>query len=471
MRFEFSSELPVSAAEAYAWHVRPGALERLVPPWESVRLVDRRGGLENGQVILEVGIGPVRTRWVARHREVVPGRQFVDEQVEGPFERWVHTHLFEPIGHHTCRYVDRIVYRLPFGPVGALGQRVVDARLRRSFRYRHATVRDDLAAAARSGESTGLTVAITGASGLIGRSLIPLLTTSGHRVRRLVRGQASGDDRAWDPSNRRIDPGAFDGVDAVIHLAGEPIAGRWTAERRRRIMDSRVDGTTFLAETLAGLARPPRTLVAASGVGIYGDRGDRLVTEATDLRAGAETMFVERVGQSWEAATGAAVAAGIRVAQVRLGVVLTPAGGALQRMLPPFRAGVGGRLGNGRQYMSWIGIDDVLGAIHHVLVDDRLRGPVNLTAPEPVTNAEFTATLAKVLGRPALIPVPAALLRLLFGDMAKELLLSSSRVLPSRLQECEYAFRHSDLGAALRHILGRESPRPTERMARTAESA
>lgn len=471
MRYEFSSELPVAAEEAYAWHTRPGALERLLPPWERVRLVERRGGFEDSVVTLEIPVGPGHTRWVARHREVVPGRQFVDEQVEGPFARWVHTHLFEPTGPASCRCVDRVVYRLPLGAVGAMGARLVRARLERGFRYRHATLRGDLAALARARRSAGLTIAVTGASGLIGRTLIPLLTTAGHRVRRLVRRRPTGDDIPWDPSARQLDPGLFEGVDAVVHLAGEPIAGRWTDERRRRVMESRSGGTAFLAETLAGMSRPPGVLVSASGVGIYGDHGDKLVTEETHLHTGPETMFVERVGQAWESATAAAEGAGIRVVRVRLGVVLTPAGGALHRVLPPFRAGVGGRLGNGRQYMSWIGIDDVVGAIHHVLVDDRLKGPVNLAAPEPVTNARFTATLAEVLGRPALFPVPATALRLLFGEMANELLLSSCRVLPSRLQESGYLFRHADLRSALCHVLGKAPPGPAERVAPNAEPA
>lgn len=458
IRFEFASELPVSAEEAYAWHTRPGALERLVPPWEDVRVLERRGGFEDSVVVLEVPVGPGHGRWVARHREVVPGRQFVDEQVEGPFARWTHTHAFEPAGPDRCRYVDRIVYKLPFGPAGALGERYIRRRLERSFRYRHATVRDDLAAQRRAAAIAGLTIAITGASGFIGRTLIPFLTTAGHRVRRIVRRNPASDDILWNPSARQLDPAALEGIDAVIHLAGEPIAGRWTRSRRRQVLESRRDSTALLTETLAGLRRPPRVLVSASGIGIYGHRSDKLVTEETHLRTGRDTMFVEQVGQAWEAATAGAERAGIRAVQVRLGMVLSPAGGALARMLPAFRAGVGGRLGHGRQYMSWIGVDDVVGAIYHVLVTDRLSGPVNLTAPEPVTNAEFTATLAEVLGRPAVLPVPSVVLRVLFGDMARELLLASCHVLPSRLQESGYVFRHAHLRSALLHVLGREAP-------------
>jgi uncharacterized protein (TIGR01777 family) len=455
IRFELASELPVSAEAAYTWHTRPGALERLVPPWEKVRVVERRGEFEDSVVVLDVPLGPGRGRWVAHHREVVPGRQFVDEQVEGPFARWTHTHSFEPAGPDRCRYVDRIVYKLPFGPAGALGERYVRRRLERSFRYRHTTVRDDLAAQRRAAGLASLTIAVTGASGFIGRTLIPFLTTAGHRVRRLVRREAIGDDILWNPAERRLEPAALEGIDAVIHLAGEPIAGRWTRSRRRRVLESRSDSTALLVETLAGLRRPPRVFLSASGIGIYGHRSDKLVTEETHLRTGGDTMFVEQIGQAWEGAAAQAERAGIRAAQLRLGMVLSPAGGALAKMLPAFRAGVAGRLGNGRQYVSWIGIDDAVGALYHVLVTDQLKGPVNLTSPEPVTNAEFTAALGEVLGRPTVLPVPAVALWVLFGDMANELLLASCRVLPSRLQESGYLFRHPDLRGSLRHVLGR----------------
>jgi hypothetical protein len=462
IRFEFASELPVSAEEAYTWHTRPGALERLVPPWERVRVIGRRGAFEDSVVTLEVPVGPGRARWVAHHREVIPGRQFVDEQVEGPFARWTHTHAFEPLGLDRCRYVDRIVYKLPLGRVGALGERYIRARLERSFRYRHVTVSHDLVAQRRATGVSGLTIAVTGASGLIGRALIPFLTTAGHRVVRIVRRRDGADDVVWDPPAGRLDTAALEGVDAVVHLAGEPIAGRWTGERRRRILESRTVSTALLTDALLRLRRPPRVLVSASGIGIYGHRGDKLVTEETHLHAGRDLMFVEQVGAAWENAAAKAEQAGIRTAHARFGIVLTPAGGALAKMLPAFRAGLGGRLGSGRQYLSWIAIDDVVGGIYHVLVTDRVRGPVNLTAPTPVTNAQFTAVLGEVLGRPTMFPVPAALLRLTFGDMAGELLLSSCRVLPARLEDSGYAFRFTDLHAALRHVLGKRAGGPGE---------
>lgn len=455
-RFEFSTELPVPADQAYTWHTRPGALERLMPPWEDTKVLERRGDLSQGTVVLEASVGPIRMRWVSRHRDGVPGRQFVDEQVEGPFTSWVHTHLFEPIGTTRCRYIDRIDYEVPFGGAGELAAGMIRSRLERVFRYRHAVLQDDLAGSQRYSGRGPLAIGVTGATGLIGRSLVPFLTTSGHRVRRVVRTRGESDDILWDPASGRLDSMALEGLDAVVHLAGESIAsGRWTDERRRRILDSRIQGTTLIAETIGRLTHRPRVLVSASAIGIYGDRGDEILTEEAPLRTGTGALFVERVGQAWEAATVPAERAGIRVVRLRTGLVLTPAGGALGQMLPPFRAGIGGRLGNGRQYMSWISIDDMVGAIYHTILTDVLSGPVNATTGSPVTNADFSAALGAALSRPALLPVPATALRLLFGEMANELLLASTRVVPDRLEATGYLFRYPTLSGALRHVLGR----------------
>ena len=453
--FEHATDLPVSAAEAYAWHARAGALERLTPPWEPVRVLERTGGLENGRVVLEISMGPVRQRWVARHRDAIPGQQFVDEQVEGPFARWVHTHRFTPLGPSQCRYTDHIDYELPFGTVGELGAGFVQQKLERLFRYRHATVLADLVQHHRSAMAP-LVIVITGATGMIGQNLAPFLTSGGHTVRRVVRSHPAPGDILWDPDRGALDAGQLEGADAVIHLAGEPIAaGRWTADRKRRILESRTCATTLLADTLAGMTRRPRVLVSASAIGIYGDRGDEVVEETTPLRSSGERMFVEQVGQAWEAATEPAERAGIRVVRMRIGIVLSPRGGALVPMMRPVQFGVGGRLGSGQQFLSWIGIDDVIGALYHAVQSEQLSGPVNASAPQPVPNAEFIATLARVLDRPALIPVPAAAIRLLLGQMADELVLTGNRVVPSRLLESGYSFRHPDLEGALRFVLGR----------------
>jgi uncharacterized protein len=452
---ERSTRLPFPAATVFAWHERPGAFERLTPPWEHTRVLERTGGIrDGGQVVLRVGAS-VGVRWVARHRDVEPDRQFVDEQIEGPFRSWRHLHRFEPDGADASVMTDRIEYVPPLGAVGALGEPLlIRPRLERMLAYRHELLRRDLEAYAAFGDRTPLRVAVTGASGMIGRALVPFLTTGGHTVVRLVRGRAHEGEAAWNYEHGRIEAAKLEGLDAVVHLAGENIAVRWTEARRRRILDSRAIGTRFLAETLARLRRPPRVLVSGSAIGIYGNRGDETVTESSPLLAGPPDFLTE-VGREWEAATEPARAAGIRVVRLRTGLVLTPAGGVLGRMLRPFRLGLGGPLGHGGQWMSWIAMDDLLGAVHHALMTEALAGPVNATAPHPVASKTFASALARILHRPAALPVPAAALRLAFGEMADVALLSSARVLPARLQESGYTFRYPELDGALRFLLGR----------------
>jgi len=297
-------------------------------------------------------------------------------------------------------------------------------------------------------------ILISGSTGLVGSKLVPLLTAGGHDVARLVRTAKTKDGRqiSWDPAAGTIDGGSIQGFDAVVHLAGENIAaGRWNAARKARIRDSRVNGTRLLCETLASLENPPKTLVSASAIGFYGDRGD----EELDERSAAGTSFLANVCKEWEAAADSAREKGVRVISLRIGVVLSPEGGALQKMLTPFKLGAGGIVGNGWQYWSWIGIDDVVSVIQHALKSDELSGPVNCVAPNPSTNRQFTKTLGRVLSRPTIFPLPAFVAKLMLGGMADELLLASARVHPKRLQETGYEFRHPQLEAALRHLLGR----------------
>jgi hypothetical protein len=280
------------------------------------------------------------------------------------------------------------------------------------------------------------------------------LADAGDEVVRLVRrvpAEARREVR-WDPESGIVDASGLEGISAVVHLAGENIAaGRWNARRKAAIRESRVEGTRILCEALAGLSRPPDTLVCASAIGFYGDRGDELLTEGSAAGKG----FLADVCRDWEAATAPAVRKGIRVVALRIGVVLSPKGGALSRMLPPFRAGFGGVLGNGRQYVSWVSLDELPGIVRHVLASRNLQGPVNAVAPCPVTNREFTAALGTVLSRPTPFPVPAFALRLAVGEMADALLLASTRVVPRRLEETGFRFRFPELHGALRHLLGK----------------
>jgi uncharacterized protein len=292
-------------------------------------------------------------------------------------------------------------------------------------------------------------VLVSGISGPIGAALLPSLKSSGHYVVRLARGQAAEDNEiSWDPATP-ISPAAVSGFDAVIHLAGESIVGRWTAEKKIKIRESRVVGTNNLAQALAQTQHKPQVFISSSAIGYYGDRGNEILNE----QSAPGTGFLPDVCREWEAATQPAVDAGIRTVQLRTGVVLSPKGGALGKMLTPFKMGVGSNIGNGRQWMSWIDVFDMVGAIHHILNNDHMRGPVNMVAPKPVTNAEFTRTLAGTLSRPAIFPMPTFAVKLAFGEMGETVLLGSQRVEPAQLIASGYFFRFSELRASLESLL------------------
>ncbi len=296
-----------------------------------------------------------------------------------------------------------------------------------------------------------MNILVSGSTGLIGSALIPSLQGAGHHVTRLVRGAARPGQSAcsWDPQRGPADPRSLEQLDAVVHLAGESIVGRWTAEKRRRIRDSRVDATRRLCEALSRLASRPKAFVCASAVGYYGDRGDEELTEASGRGQG----FLPDVCEAWEAAAAPLAARGTRVVNLRFGMVLSPVGGALAKMLPIFRVGLGGPVGNGRQWWSWVTLDDAVGAITHALDRPDVAGPVNTVAPQPVTNKTFTAALARALRRPAIFPLPAPIARLMFGEMADALLLASAKVVPSKLLATNYKFVDDRLDGALQRLL------------------
>ena len=294
-------------------------------------------------------------------------------------------------------------------------------------------------------------VLLSGSHGLVGKALITRLEANRHEIFRLVRHAPSSESEIeWSPDRYSIAISRLEGFDAVIHLAGESIAeGRWTDEKKQRIRESRVKGTKLLSDALANLSRPPKTLIAASAIGFYGNRGDEILRETSAPGQG----FLPEVCVAWEKATELAMEKGIRVVNTRFGIILSKEGGALAKMLPPFRMGVGGRIGSGRQWMSWIALNDVVEGLHYVLTNESLSGPVNFVAPKPVTNAELTKTLGRVLSRPTFFPVPAFAARLALGEMADALLLSSQRVEPARLKDANYTFRFSELREALSHLM------------------
>lgn len=430
--FDASTVVPVPPADVVAWHARPGAAERLVPPWTGARVDDGSGLARVGErVVLATSGG----RRVLRCEEAGPhGFTWTAESGGLRLSRRLHPVV------EGCRVDDTLTWEPPEDP----------ASLGRALRFQHARLADDLA---RHATCSPRTVAVTGASGLVGRVLVPFLTSGGHTVRRLVRGTPREGEIAWSVREGTLDAGALEGVDAVVHLAGASIGGRrWTEAYKAEILRSRVDGTRLLSETLARLRRPPEVLVAGSAVGFYGDTGPHRVTEDD----GPGDTFLAEVCRAWEAATEPAREAGIRVVNLRTGIVLAADGGALGSVLPAFRAGLGGPIGGGAQYVPFIARDDEVAVIHAAMCDRRLTGPVNAVAPEPVPQRELARALGRVLGRPAVLPTPAAALRLAMGrEMADALVLHGQRAVPDRLLRVGFRWAHPDLEEALRFELGR----------------
>lgn len=446
-RYLKRTELPASSEEVFAWHERPGAFERLNPPFDPVEVVDRSGGLEVGsRTVIRAKVGPLAQKWIAEHTAYEKGRVFRDEMLEGPFDAWVHTHRFIPIDGHRSLLEDELDYRLPMGGLGALfGAGYARQKIGAAFDYRHALIKADLDRHALARGTARLTVAITGASGLLASSLGPFLSTGGHEVRPVKR---SGDT---------LDRAAIDGADVVVHLAGAGVADeRWTKARKQLLTDSRVAYTRQLVDAIAAAKRRPRVLLAGSAIGVYGDRGDEVLDEqsAPGARGPTKAPFLAGLCVDWEGEALAAERLGVRVALLRTGIVLTARGGALGKLLPPFRAGAGGPTGSGTQWMSWISSEDVIGALHHVMMNEAIAGPVNVVAPNPVTSKEFARELGSVLQRPAIAPLPALALKAMFGEMAEGTILASQRVKPGVLERTGFSFLHPRLEDALRFTLG-----------------
>ncbi|NQY79866.1 MAG: TIGR01777 family protein [Candidatus Caenarcaniphilales bacterium] len=452
---EFSQIIPCDAGYLYKWHNMPKALDRLIPPWEKVMVNKHPEKLENGsEVDIKLLLGPLGLRWNLEIHDVVEGKQFCDSQVSGPFSKWTHKHQMQELNNDNSLLVESVGFKMPiFHSLGS--KHFAINKLKKLFKYRFQVITNDIKRHYRYKERTNMKILVVGASGLVGSALVDFLSSGGHQVISL--GRSDENEVSWtvpegDNPGEIKNKEKLEGLDAVVHLAGENIASkRWSDVQKQKIRDSRVKGTEFLVNELTKLENPPKTLICASAIGFYGDSEDSLFDEGSN----SADDFLGRTCQEWEDATAAAKEKGIRVVNTRIGVVLDPRDGALAKMLPIFQIGGGGNLGHGKQWMSWVALDDVVGAIHHCIMNEDISGPVNLVAPEPVQNKEFTKILAKVLFRPALFPAPAFALKLALGEMADALLLSSTKVDSKILRETGYEFSYPTLESALRHMLGK----------------
>jgi uncharacterized protein (TIGR01777 family) len=482
--FRYSSIIDAPVSEVFAWHERDGALERLSPPWDPLTII-RKGGIAQGSVTsMIMHEGPVPYRWTALHTDYIKNVMFRDIQLHGPLKSWSHTHIFsetdardtsiidtsahdistKDISNKKCLLTDKIEFEPPFSsfiPFSYIGdillEGMIRSKLERIFRYRHETTANDIKQHSQFTQKHGTwRILVSGASGLIGSNLIPFLTTGGHEVYRLVRRRPTDSKEIfWNPSKGDKDgitPEEIEGFDAIIHLAGENIGeSRWTPEKKKIFIESRTKGTSLLAKTVSILKNPPKVFISASATGFYGNRGDEILTE----KSPKGDLFISDLCDAWEKSASENIKKSIRTVHARIGVVLDPRGGALARLLPLFQAGLGGKTGNGRQYMSWISMDDVIGSFYHIMMNDRLSGKINIVAPEPVSNATFTDILAGILKRPAVFDIPEKILKTVFGQMADEILLAGCRAVPEKLIQSGYTFLKPDSDSCLRHVLGK----------------
>lgn len=453
--FEHQGTYPCTPQQLYNWHARYGALERLLPPWEKTRIVSRKGGIDpGGEVVLKIRTGPFPFTYHAHHVENVPGEMFRDIQAKGPFKSFSHSHYFKKDTSGTLLH-DKVEYSLPLDNLlPSFLKKHVHKSLEQVFHHRESIIGEDIKVHLRCSQQP-LKILISGASGVLGRELIPFLTTGGHTVWTLVRRDPDlhKNEIFWDPENNILDGAKLPKIDAVIHLAGEYIGlSRWSEEKKQRVIHSRVDGTRLLSRVVSSLAVKPRVFLCASAVGYYGDSS----TTGLDENSPLGQDFISKVCGLWEGSAAETLDKEIRTVFVRLGVGLTPRGGALEKILDTSPLGFIRRFGSGNQYISWISTDDMISAMLHCLTCESLEGPVNIAAPQPVTNAEFMQILAKVAGRPLLFPVPAKLLKFVYGQMASEILLSGCHVSAQKLVDSGFTFRHPNLALALKKLLGKD---------------
>ena len=469
-KHRFTSTLKVnhSVERLFSWHENPGAYERLTPPFEPVAVKYRKGNIDGGEVHIKIPFIPLI--WVAKHHSYKKNVQFMEDQASGPFVgplpfwngSWHHEHLFDKVDENTSVLTDDIAYDFPMDPFGSIfGGWYTTKRLKQMFAYRRHVTKNDLDAQAKY-EGRPLDIAVTGGSGLVGSGLMPYLTTAGHKVENIVRGRPKKGQLCWNINKGTIS--SLEGKDAVVHLAGEPInkplGGKipipWTEWKRKEILESRVEGTRLIAEHLASLNKKPKVLVCASAIGYYGDRGEELLSE--NAEKGSD--YFSHVVSEWEAAAKPAIDAGIRVVFLRLAPVMSPLGGALQVLSLPAMLGSSPPVAGGKQWWSWVSIDDAIGSIYHSIITETLSGAVNVASPNPVRQKEWASTLAKVfwgrLGKlTTLIPIPGFVLKTFLGEFGDVLALSSIKADSSKLIDSGYKFRFNNLEDCFRHLLGK----------------
>ncbi|MBM73879.1 MAG: TIGR01777 family protein [Proteobacteria bacterium] len=453
--------MPVNAKALYDWHASGGAFERLVPSWESM-CIDRWQGGEDTQnlskaqqwgdiskgalISIVLKKGPLKLNWTAKHTDSDRGHFFVDQQLSGPFAHWEHRHLFHSIDEQQSILEDQVSYKLPLKPVSRLMQPWVERQLRAMFAFRHIRTSHDISMYQKYPFASPLKIAITGASGLLGRQLVAFLRGGGHRIFPMVRRSTAdqSDEIQWSIDG--FDPKPLEGMDAVIHLAGEPILGWWTKRKKERILRSRVQGTQVLVDAFSKLQHPPKTFISASAIGFYGN----VIADECFEDSACGAGFLAQVCQEWENTALRAANMGIRVVLPRIGIVLSGAGGALKQMLLPFYLGAGGRVGDGNQWMSCIALDDLLSMFLFALNNKDVEGALNCVSPNPIQNKEFTYILGKVLNRPTFIPLPKFAVRLLLGEMGEALLLQGAKVIPRKALDLGFEWSYRETVDALR---------------------
>ena len=459
--YQHSARFEAPVEQLWSWYDSSGAFRRIMPEWEGIEPVEAGALLDGERTRFKIRLGPLRPMWVARHHGVLSGEVFNDVMEKGPFGAWDHEHRFLAAGGDTSELVDTVQWRLPFHPLTFwTAPFTVNGRLKQMFAYRTSRVQSDLRRIQRFAHLPRQRILVSGSTGLIGMQLCAYLTAAGHQITRLVRpstvlpSDAKGDDTVvWNDQTGDVISGDLNGFDTVIHLAGAGIGDRrWNAKRKEVIVTSRTVPTAHLASKLASLEQPPKTFLCGSAIGFYGNRGD----EPLDESSAPGDNFLAETCVAWEAAAQPAQKAGIRTVFMRTGIVTTPMGGALQKLLLPAKLGAGGPAGGGKQYYSWISLADQVYAIDHLMMTESCEGVFNLTAPEPVTQKVYAKTLGRVLRRPAFAPAPGFALRLLLGEMAQALVLDGQRVLPTRLLESGYTFEHTELESCLRQCLGRQ---------------